>query len=82
MDKSSIGINAGRVWQKLSESNKRWEYEELKHALGLADRDLNAAIGWLAREDKIQFYEDKIQFYEDKAGHKDYLYLEINYYIG
>ena len=74
MDKSSIGINAGRVWQKLSESNKRWEYEELKHALGLADRDLNAAIGWLAREDKIQFYEDK-------AGHKDYLYLEINYYI-
>ena len=45
MDKSSIGINAGRVWQKLSESNKRWEYEELKHALGLADRDLNAAIG-------------------------------------
>ena len=68
MDKSSIGINAGRVWQKLSESNKRWEYEELKHALGLADRDLNAAIGWLARE--------------DKAGHKDYLYLEINYYIG
>lgn len=47
----------------------------MKHALGLADRDLNAAIGWLAREDKIQFYEDK-------AGHKDYLYLEINYYIG
>ena len=45
MDKSSIGINAGRVWQKLSESNKRWEYEELKHALDLADRDLNAAIG-------------------------------------
>ena len=53
MDKSSIGINAGRVWQKLSESNKRWEYEELKHALDLADRDLNAAIGWLAREDKL-----------------------------
>lgn len=41
----------------------------------MSDRDLNAAIGWLAREDKIQFWTDK-------KGDKEYLYLELNLYIG
>ncbi len=75
MDKNSIGINAGRVWQLLSAENKQWEYEELKRELKISDRELNTAIGWLAREDKIQFYEDK-------SAHKDYLYLETNNFFG
>ena len=41
MDKATIGTNAGIVWRTINES--------------LSDRDLNAAIGWLARENKIEF---------------------------
>ena len=73
MDAQSIGKNAGIVW-RLLDHNRKWEYNELKEATGLSDRDLNAAIGWLAREDKIQFETSK------KDGH-DY-YLELNLYIG
>lgn len=54
MNKNQIGTNASIVWKLLSD-NAHWEYDKLKHASGLSDRDLNAAIGWLAREDKIDF---------------------------
>lgn len=75
MDKYSIGKNAGIIWNLLSRDNKRWEYDELKKATGLSDRDLNTAIGWLAREDKIQFDINK-------EGNKELLYFELNLYIG
>lgn len=74
MDKRSIGVNAGVVW-RLLDNNRRWEYNELKAASGLSDRDLNAAIGWLARENKIEFKTDA-------ATSKEYLYLSVNVYIG
>ena len=59
MDKYQIGMNAGIVWNKA--------------ATGLTDRDLNAAIGWLAREDKIDF---------DISDQHDTLFLNVNVYIG
>lgn len=55
MDKHQIGVNAGKVW-KLLNDNKRWSYCDLKRASELSDRDLNAAIGWLARENKIGIF--------------------------
>lgn len=54
MYKHSIGLNAGIVWRILSDNVQR-TYDELKRESGLPDRDLSAAIGWLAREDKIEF---------------------------
>lgn len=72
MNKIQIGKNAGLVWSKLKD-NKHWEYEELKRTTGLTDRDLNAAIGWLAREDKIDF---------DVNEHGDRIFLTVNVYIG
>ena len=72
MDKYQIGTNAGIVWNVLKD-NAHWDYEQLKTATGLTDRDLNAAIGWLAREDKIDFDIDN--------GH-DRLFLHVNVYIG
>ena len=72
MNKNLIGLNAGKVW-KLLNNNQRWSYCELKEAVGLSDRDLNAAIGWLAREDKIDF--------ETEDGN-DRLFLCVNVYIG
>lgn len=72
MDKNQIGTNAGIVWNILKD-NTHWEYEDLKAATGLSDRELNAAIGWLAREDKIDF---------DMDQNHDRLFLHVNVYIG
>lgn len=70
MNKQTIGTNAGIIWQLLS-NNKRWEYNELLKASQLDKDNFNAAIGWLAREDKIMF--------EETADHL-YLGLQINFY--
>ena len=67
MDKHVIGENSGIVWRLLN-NGERWEYEQLKNASGLSDRDLNLAIGWLARENKIFFERSKEQ-------DKEYMYL-------
>lgn len=72
MNKYQIGTNAGIVWNALKD-NTHWDYEQLKAATGLSDRDLNAAIGWLAREDKIDFDIDE---------QHDRLFLNVNVYIG
>ena len=72
MDKMIIGKNAGIVWNTLKD-NAHWDYKDLKDATGLSDRDLNAAIGWLAREDKIDFDIDETS---------DRIFLSLNIYIG
>lgn len=73
MDKHVIGENAGIIWRLLN-NGERWEYEQLKEKSGLSDRDLNLAIGWLAREDKVCFERSKCQ-------DKEYLYLSIDLYF-
>ena len=75
MNTHKIGVSAGTVWQLLNGENRKWEYQEIKEKTGLSDRYLNAAIGWLAREDKIQI--------EECENSTDvFYYLELNYYIG
>lgn len=51
-----IGINAGLVWNALN--NGSLEVKALKKATKLTDKDLYAALGWLAREGKVQFTEE------------------------
>lgn len=51
-----IGINAGKVWTILDEAGRQ-NVKELKKATKLTDKDLYAAIGWLAREGKIALEE-------------------------
>ena len=78
MDKHIIGENAGRVWRLLSsDDQRRWEYSEIKDILGLNDAELGSAIGWLAREDKIQFELEHHNSKDEKA----YLYLMLNVYF-
>ena len=62
MNKSEIGLNAGKVWQLLSDYT-RWSY----------GKELGAALGWLAREDKIEIHQE-----EDEL----YVSLGVNVYIG
>lgn len=54
-----IGINAGKVWTILDE-NGRLNVKVIKKAAKLTDKDLYAALGWLAREGKVALdIEDK-----------------------
>lgn len=53
MDISLIGTHAGSVWNTLNE-NGEMDLTKLKKEIKLGDTELFAAIGWLAREGKIQ----------------------------
>ena len=46
---------------------------EVQEKSGLSDKELGAAIGWLARENKIEFKEE---------GEDVCVYLCVNVYIG
>ena len=59
MKKEKIGVNAGIVWRTLDESQKqKLSFTELEAATGLSQLSLAAAIGWLSREDKLDFTMD------------------------
>ncbi len=57
MDKKIIGMNAGTLWHLLA-NNKLWNMQDLQQASGLDTPDFFAALGWLAREDKVDFGHD------------------------
>ena len=53
--KEKIGTNAGIVWNALLVGSL--EIKALKKATKITDKDLYAALGWLARENKVYFVE-------------------------
>lgn len=50
-----IGKNAGLIWTTLEIGELN--VKALKKATKLTEKDLNLALGWLAREGKIKFNE-------------------------
>ena len=52
MEINNIGTNAGVIWNLLNENGKLTE-TKLKKESGLAGAEFFAALGWLAREGKI-----------------------------
>ena len=56
MDKEQIGTLAGIVWRALNEKGLL-SFEDLQRETRLDSESVCAAIGWLAREDKICFDE-------------------------
>lgn len=58
MDNLSIGNNAGIVWRMLYDNRNGLSFEALQEKTQLQTIDLAAAVGWLAREDKLQFLTD------------------------
>ena len=56
MNVEGIGSWAGLVWSALNESGKL-TVKALKKATKLKEKDLYAALGWLAREGKITIAE-------------------------
>ncbi len=57
MNVEIIGNNAGLVWNALSEV-KTLSLKQLKKATKLKDKEVFAAIGWLAREGKLTISVD------------------------
>ena len=57
MDKYELGVKAGLVWQTLNKHGSL-TFEQLQEETMLGTEMLAAAIGWLAREDKIFFSFD------------------------
>jgi hypothetical protein len=53
--KEKIGINAGLVWNVLSSGQSN--LKDIKKETKLLEKDLYAALGWLAREGKVGFNE-------------------------
>ncbi len=49
---TSIGENAGKIWQILSD-NGEMLYSELLEISEISEQELLMAIGWLSREAKI-----------------------------
>jgi hypothetical protein len=50
-----IGDAAGKLWSALEGKSEGLSLTQLKSAVALSGDLLNQALGWLAREDKIQF---------------------------
>jgi hypothetical protein len=71
MNKKEISANAQKVWQLMG-NNVRWPYSKLKEVSGLQDSELAAALGWLAKENRIEFDP-----YSDEAS----VYIALNVYI-
>lgn len=72
MNKVEIYHNARKIGALLSD-HRRWSYEKLLKASGLSELDLHAALGWLARENKIEFEKDHGSYY---------CFTGVNVYIG
>ncbi len=54
--KEKFGSNAGIVWNALN-GNGEMNLKDVKKVTKLAEKDLYAALGWLAREDKVVVVE-------------------------
>ncbi len=61
LDVDIIGETAGKVWEYL---NKHGESSraELKRGLNFSDLQVGTALGWLAREEKLDFVAVKNTF--------------------
>lgn len=57
MNTDTIGMNAGLVWNALNGA-QAMGLKQLKKVTKLKEKEMFAAIGWLAREDKINIQAD------------------------
>ena len=58
-----FGLNAGRIWRTLNESGPLTEIQLIQDT-GLRENEFYAAVGWLARENKIKRDNRKYQLDE------------------
>lgn len=57
MNVETIGLWAGAVWNALNDANGNLTVKGLKKTTKLKEKEVFAAIGWLAREGKVNVNE-------------------------
>ena len=57
MNVETIGLWAGAVWNSLNDANGSLTVKGLKKTTKLKEKEVFAAIGWLAREGKVNVTE-------------------------
>ncbi len=62
MNVETIGLWAGAVWNALNEKDGALGMKALKKATKLKEKELYAAIGWLAREGKVNINDAEADF--------------------
>jgi len=60
--KEKIGSDAGLIWKVLDAQGMK-SVKELKKSTKLVDKEIYAAIGWLAREEKLVFDQEGDDLY-------------------
>jgi hypothetical protein len=64
---SVYGRNAGMVWRTLNEKGKLGVRDISKHTK-LSILDVNGAIGWLARENKVRIVDSGTKVFYELTG--------------
>ncbi|MBR7012779.1 MAG: winged helix-turn-helix domain-containing protein [Muribaculaceae bacterium] len=59
MNAENIGNWAGLVWNALNDAKKGLGLKDLRKASKLKVNELHCALGWLAKEGKLNFEEGK-----------------------
>lgn len=59
--KEQVGVTAGKVWHTLNETGPQ-TLAQLKKKLNGSGELVGFALGWLAREDKVDISQDKKTF--------------------
>ncbi len=61
MNVETIGLWAGAVWNALNDAKGFLDVKGLKKATKLKEKEVFAAIGWLAREGKVNIVADEAE---------------------
>lgn len=61
MNVETIGLWAGATWNALNDANGALNMKGLKKATKLKEKEVYAAIGWLAREGKVNVNETETE---------------------
>ena len=59
MNVENIGNWAGLVWNALNDAQKPLSTKDLRKAAKLKVNEMHCALGWLAKEGKLNFAEGK-----------------------
>ena len=59
MNDENIGTWAGLVWNALNDAKKGLATKDLRKAAKLKVNEMHCALGWLAKEGKLNFAEGK-----------------------
>ena len=71
MLKHDIGVNAGIIWNLLKDKSAL-STREISELTGFRENVLILSLGWLARENKINFFEKNNMIYLESSYHEVY----------